>query len=92
MSTAALAAVVILSQALGTGANTTIFSVMRQYSNGDTFDPAKAYASFLFGLTPRDPATMAAASAALVSMAALAAYAPAFRASRLDPARSLKSN
>jgi predicted permease len=44
----------------------------------------------LFGVTPADPATFAGMMAVLGAMALLAAYLPARRASRLDPARTLR--
>ncbi len=47
-------------------------------------------ASLLFGLVPYDPATILLATAALVLVAALAAYLPARRASRLDPLLALR--
>jgi predicted permease len=46
--------------------------------------------SMLFGLTPRDPATLTAAAVSLVLVASLAGYLPARRASLVDPARALK--
>jgi ABC-type lipoprotein release transport system permease subunit len=39
----------------------------------------------LFGLTPGDPATIAAAVAGLCVVGAFASYLPARRASRLEP-------
>jgi len=47
-------------------------------------------ASFLYGLTPRDPATLFFASALLAAVAIVAAYFPARRASRLDPMTALR--
>jgi predicted permease len=46
--------------------------------------------SFLFGLTPTDPLTIAAAIAVLGGVAALAAYLPARRAANLDPMEALR--
>jgi predicted permease len=46
--------------------------------------------SLLFGLAPRDPATIAAAAAVLVAVAALAGYIPAMRAMRVDPVIALR--
>jgi ABC-type antimicrobial peptide transport system permease subunit len=44
----------------------------------------------LFRVSPFDPATLIAVSAALFLTAVLAAYLPARRATRLDPVRSLR--
>jgi ABC-type antimicrobial peptide transport system permease subunit len=41
--------------------------------------------SLLFGLQPRDPATILVATAVMVGVAALAGFLPARRASRVDP-------
>jgi ABC-type antimicrobial peptide transport system permease subunit len=46
--------------------------------------------SMLFGLTPRDPATMAGAVIVLVVAAQSAAYLPARRASRVDSLAALR--
>lgn len=46
--------------------------------------------SLLFGVTPTDPATFAAVSALLVSIAAAASYVPARRATRVDPMMVLR--
>ena len=46
--------------------------------------------SFLFGLKPNDPLTLACAGALLVGCAILAGYAPAWRASRIDPMTALR--
>jgi predicted permease len=47
-------------------------------------------ATFLFGLTPRDPATVALATALLVGSAALAAYLPSRNAAGVDPNVALR--
>jgi putative ABC transport system permease protein len=47
-------------------------------------------ASLLYGLEPRDPTTLIVAIAMLAAVAALAAWLPAWRASRLDPSEALR--
>ena len=47
-------------------------------------------ASLLFGLQPRDPATLAGAAAVLAAVAALAGWVPARRAARIEPAEVLR--
>jgi macrolide transport system ATP-binding/permease protein len=47
-------------------------------------------ASQLYGLQPRDPATMAAAAGLIVVVTAAASFVPARRASRLDPMAALR--
>src|SRR5262249_18766596 len=46
--------------------------------------------TFLYGLTPRDPATLALATGILLIAATLAAALPALRASRVDPNVALR--
>jgi len=46
--------------------------------------------SFLFGTQPNDPGTLALAGVVLLSAAILAGYAPARRASRIDPVAALR--
>ncbi|PYR93912.1 MAG: hypothetical protein DMF84_06660 [Acidobacteria bacterium] len=46
--------------------------------------------TFLYGLTPRDPATLAFATLTLLASAALAAALPALRAARIDPNVALR--
>src|SRR5436190_10647675 len=46
--------------------------------------------SQLFGVEPYDPAALAGATALLLTMAFVAAYLPARRASRIDPLTALR--
>ncbi len=48
-------------------------------------------ASFLFEIGPTDPASFGAATVLLLSVAMLASYLPARRASQADPVAALKS-
>jgi predicted permease len=50
---------------------------------------ARAVPLGLYGVTPLDPRTYAAVTVVLLSTAALAAFVPACRAVRIDPARAL---
>jgi predicted permease len=51
---------------------------------------ARLLITFLYGLTPRDPATLAFATVTLLAAAALAAALPALRAARIDPNLALR--
>jgi ABC-type antimicrobial peptide transport system permease subunit len=53
---------------------------------------ARFVASLLYGLEPRDPATLIGAAIVLVAVGALAAWLPAYRASRIDPAEVLRES
>jgi ABC-type antimicrobial peptide transport system permease subunit len=52
---------------------------------------ARFIKSFLFGVAPGDPLTLASASLALVAIAGLASWIPARRAGRVDPADALRA-
>jgi putative ABC transport system permease protein len=52
---------------------------------------APALQSQLFGVTPRDPATLAGVAVALLAIALLASYVPARRATRVDPLIALRN-
>ena len=51
---------------------------------------ARAIASILFGVRPTDPATYVAVAATLIAVALLACFIPGQRATRVDPAVSLR--
>jgi predicted permease len=53
---------------------------------------AKWIAALLFGTAPTDPATFAAMVAIMASVALIAGYIPAWRASRVDPMIALRTN
>src|SRR5581483_6178075 len=50
----------------------------------------RVLAGFLFGLTPTDPLTIAAALSLLLAVAGIAAYLPARRAAQVDPLTALR--
>jgi ABC-type antimicrobial peptide transport system permease subunit len=47
-------------------------------------------AALLYGLSPRDPRTLAISALALTATGAVAAWLPAWRATRIDPATLLR--
>jgi putative ABC transport system permease protein len=51
----------------------------------------RVLAAFLYGVTPSDPAAFAGSAIALLSVALLAAYLPARRASLIDPTTALRA-
>jgi ABC-type antimicrobial peptide transport system permease subunit len=54
------------------------------------FGAAKLIESFLYGMKPNDPRALGAAVIILLGAAILAGYAPARRASRIDPVAALR--
>ena len=48
--------------------------------------------ALLYGVSPRDPATLAAATVGLLALAALGCYLPARKAARVDPTLTLRSD
>jgi predicted permease len=58
---------------------------------GGAYGLTRFIGSWLFGITPTDPATFAAACAALASVALFACLVPALRATRVDPVAALRS-
>ena len=53
---------------------------------------ARVLSGLLFGVTPTDPTTFAAMLFVLTTVAALAGYLPARRASRIDPMTALRAD
>jgi ABC-type antimicrobial peptide transport system permease subunit len=53
---------------------------------------SKFVATLLYGLEPRDPATLVAAALVLGTVGAAAGWLPAYRASRIDPAEVLRDS
>jgi len=51
---------------------------------------ARLIASQLYGLAPRDPATLAGAAVVIVAVTMVASFVPARRASRIDPMAALR--
>jgi len=49
-----------------------------------------AAATLLFGLTPRDPGTLAASVVVMIVVASAASFIPARTAARLDPVRAIR--
>jgi ABC-type antimicrobial peptide transport system permease subunit len=54
------------------------------------FFTTRLAASLLYGVSPRDPATIAAVAGVLLLVAVLANYLPARRAARVDPLIALR--
>jgi len=65
---------------LGIGGGLALFSVAARFMR-----------TFLFGVAPWDPVTIAGATLVLLAMATLASWIPARRAGRVDPAESLRA-
>jgi ABC-type antimicrobial peptide transport system permease subunit len=51
---------------------------------------SRIIASLLFEVSPTDPVALLVACGVLLAVAGLAAYVPAYRASRIDPSRALQ--
>jgi ABC-type antimicrobial peptide transport system permease subunit len=53
---------------------------------------SRLVAALLYGVEPRDPITLIGAALMLATVAALAGWLPAWRASRIDPAEVLRES
>ena len=51
----------------------------------------RVLATLLFGVTPHDPLTLGGVAAVLLAASAAASLVPGWRASRVDPARTLRA-
>ena len=56
-----------------------------------SFGLARYLTTLVYGVTPTEPVVLAAVSALLIAVAAMAAYLPARRAARVDPVSALRS-
>jgi len=57
---------------------------------GVTFVVTRTMMKFLYGVSPTDPLTIAAMSAVLIGVSLAAIAVPALRATRVDPAKTLR--
>jgi hypothetical protein len=84
--------VVVLTLALGIGANTAIFSLIDALMLRwlPVRSPRELVESMLFGLTPTDPTTIGSAVILMAIASQIAAYVPALQATRVDPLVALR--
>jgi len=75
----------ILSQGMGLALVGVVLGV------ACAFALTRAVKSFLFGVTPNDPATFLGVAAVLAASALAACYVPARRAAQVDPLRALRT-
>jgi ABC-type antimicrobial peptide transport system permease subunit len=59
---------------------------------GGALVSARALSSFLYGVRPRDPATIVVVGAVLAVVALFASLPPAWRAARIDPIEALRAD
>jgi putative ABC transport system permease protein len=78
----------ILRLVLGQGVRVTAIGVVIGVAGSLAL--TRAMRSLLFGLSSADPGTFAAVALVLIAVALLACYAPARRASRVDPNLALR--
>jgi ABC-type antimicrobial peptide transport system permease subunit len=78
----------VLSLVLGDSAVLTTIGIL--FGLGGAAAATRFLATMLFGLTPLDPSTFVGVSLAFALIASLASYAPARRATRVDPLTALR--
>ena len=79
----------VLRQMLFDGLRPALFGLA--FGLAASVGAAQLIRSMLYGTQPLDPAVFAAVAGTLLLVAALACIAPAWRASRLDPMRALRT-
>jgi putative ABC transport system permease protein len=79
----------IVRMILGQGMGLALLGVIIGVATA--FALTSAVKSFLFGVTPNDPATFLTVAAVLAAAALAACYLPARRAAQVDPLRALRS-
>jgi len=78
----------VLSMVLGQGVRLAAAGVLAGLLGAIVV--TRAISTLLYAVSPRDPGTLVALSAALTAVALLACYIPARRATRVDPIRALR--
>jgi ABC-type antimicrobial peptide transport system permease subunit len=79
----------VLAMILGQGARMGLGGVVIGLALG--FAMARAMTSLLYGVSPTDPATYGAVAGLMLAIALVASAVPAWRATRVDPIRTLRA-
>jgi putative ABC transport system permease protein len=80
----------VLRSFVGQGLRLTTLGVVIGLAGA--FGLSRMLASLLYGVSPTDPLTFAGTALGLLSVATLATWIPARRASRVDPVEALKED
>lgn len=78
----------ILSMVLGRGLQLAVLGLA--LGSAAAIALSRTFSSFLFEVSPTEPTVYAAIAGVLLAIAALASLLPAYRASRVDPIRSIR--